>query len=69
MVGLVKEHMRKVLHVADVGPSYGPCAAMYVADVMRHNSIGVLWTQPACGELVAAVSYTHLRAHETRRHL
>eukprot|EP00975_Prorocentrum_lima_P070701 12933622-Prorocentrum_lima.AAC.1 len=53
MVGVVKEHMRKVLHAADLGASYWPCTAIYVADVMRHNSTGRLWSQPAFGELVA----------------
>eukprot|EP00975_Prorocentrum_lima_P028829 6057197-Prorocentrum_lima.AAC.1 len=54
MVGMVKEHMRKVLHAAaELGPSYGPCAATYVADVMRHNSTGKLSSQPVFGEVVA----------------
>eukprot|EP00975_Prorocentrum_lima_P045879 9597535-Prorocentrum_lima.AAC.1 len=26
---------------------------MYVADVMRHNSTGRLWSQPTSGEVVA----------------
>eukprot|EP00975_Prorocentrum_lima_P042223 8872231-Prorocentrum_lima.AAC.1 len=29
---------------------------MYVGDVMRHNSIGRLWSQPAFGEVVAVNS-------------
>eukprot|EP00975_Prorocentrum_lima_P040233 8448958-Prorocentrum_lima.AAC.1 len=51
MVGIAKKHMSKVLHTA--GPSYWPYAAMCVADVMRHNSTGRLWSQPAGGEVVA----------------
>eukprot|EP00975_Prorocentrum_lima_P043686 9164871-Prorocentrum_lima.AAC.1 len=53
MVGLVKEHMRKVLHAAGLGQSYWPYAAMYVAEVMRQGSTGRLWCQPAFGEIVA----------------
>eukprot|EP00975_Prorocentrum_lima_P051427 10770056-Prorocentrum_lima.AAC.1 len=50
MVGIIKEHMRRVLHAAvEVGPIVWPYAAMYVADVMRHNSIGRLWSQAASG--------------------
>eukprot|EP00975_Prorocentrum_lima_P061854 12882304-Prorocentrum_lima.AAC.1 len=54
MVGIIKEHMRKVLHAAEeLGPSFWPYASMSVADVMRHNSTGRLWRQPAFGEPVA----------------
>eukprot|EP00975_Prorocentrum_lima_P071102 12935810-Prorocentrum_lima.AAC.1 len=36
MVGISKEHMRRVLHVTEeVGPTLWPYAAMYVADFMR----------------------------------
>eukprot|EP00975_Prorocentrum_lima_P071037 12935409-Prorocentrum_lima.AAC.1 len=44
--------MRNVLHAAAVGPLYWPYAAIYVAAVMRHNSTGRLWNQPAFGEVV-----------------
>eukprot|EP00975_Prorocentrum_lima_P067715 12916507-Prorocentrum_lima.AAC.1 len=53
VVGIVKEHMREVLPAAELGPSYWPYAAMYIAAVIRHNSIGRLWTQPAFGDVVA----------------
>eukprot|EP00975_Prorocentrum_lima_P063925 12894491-Prorocentrum_lima.AAC.1 len=53
IVGLVKEQLSKVLHPADVGPLYWPYAAMYIADVMRHNSTGRSWNPPAVGEFVA----------------
>eukprot|EP00975_Prorocentrum_lima_P001367 295182-Prorocentrum_lima.AAC.1 len=44
MVGIVKTHIRRVLlAAAELGPSYWPYAAMYVAGVMRHNSTGRLW--------------------------
>eukprot|EP00975_Prorocentrum_lima_P053265 11171705-Prorocentrum_lima.AAC.1 len=44
----------EALHAAvEVGPMFWPYAAMYVADVMRHNSTGRLWSQPTFGELVA----------------
>eukprot|EP00975_Prorocentrum_lima_P068969 12923545-Prorocentrum_lima.AAC.1 len=38
MVGIVKEHMRKVLHGSKLGEQFWPYAAMYVADVMRHRA-------------------------------
>eukprot|EP00975_Prorocentrum_lima_P039043 8204232-Prorocentrum_lima.AAC.1 len=66
MVGVVKEEVRKVLHAADVGPSYWPYAAIYVADVMRQNSIGRLWNQPALGEVVAVTRPGPKKALEPR---
>eukprot|EP00975_Prorocentrum_lima_P007625 1634550-Prorocentrum_lima.AAC.1 len=52
MVGIVKEHTRRVLHAAiELGPTFWPYAAMCRADVMRHNSTGRLWSQPAFGAL------------------
>eukprot|EP00975_Prorocentrum_lima_P020013 4211552-Prorocentrum_lima.AAC.1 len=67
MVGIVKEQMRKFLHIAEeVGPSFWPYAAMYVADVMRHNSTGRLWSQPAFGELVAATKPGPRKALDAR---
>eukprot|EP00975_Prorocentrum_lima_P070140 12930332-Prorocentrum_lima.AAC.1 len=46
--------MRKVLHAAEeLGPSLWQYAAMDVADVMRHNSTGRLWSPPAFGKVVA----------------
>ncbi len=53
MVGIVKEHMRKVLHGSKVGEVHWPYAAMYVTDVMRHKATHRLWTLPAFGEVVA----------------
>eukprot|EP00975_Prorocentrum_lima_P019092 4017919-Prorocentrum_lima.AAC.1 len=53
MVGLIKEHMRKVLHGSRVNEQYWPYAAMYVADVMRHRATYRLWTLPDVGEVVA----------------
>eukprot|EP00975_Prorocentrum_lima_P061292 12849436-Prorocentrum_lima.AAC.1 len=35
---------------------------MYVADVMRHNSTGRLWSQPAFGELVAVTKPGPMKA-------
>eukprot|EP00975_Prorocentrum_lima_P003880 847464-Prorocentrum_lima.AAC.1 len=50
----MKDHMRWVLlDAAEVGPTLWPYAAMYVTDVMRHNSTGRIWSQPAFGEVVA----------------
>eukprot|EP00975_Prorocentrum_lima_P014834 3145973-Prorocentrum_lima.AAC.1 len=60
MVGHVKEHTRRILHAAvEVGPTFWPHAAMFVANAMRHNSTRRLRSQ-ALGKVVAAVSYTHL---------
>eukprot|EP00975_Prorocentrum_lima_P017841 3763470-Prorocentrum_lima.AAC.1 len=50
----------------EVGPTFLPYAAMYVADVMRHNSIGRLWSQPALGELVAVTKPGPKKALEAR---
>eukprot|EP00975_Prorocentrum_lima_P054475 11423386-Prorocentrum_lima.AAC.1 len=59
--------MRRVLHAAvEVGPTCWPCAAMCVADVMRRNSIGRLWSQPALGELVAVTKPGPRKALEAR---
>eukprot|EP00975_Prorocentrum_lima_P058719 12313518-Prorocentrum_lima.AAC.1 len=67
MVGTIKRHMRRVLHAAvEVGPTICPYAAMYVADVMRHNSTGRLWSQPASGELVAVTKPGPKRVLEAR---
>eukprot|EP00975_Prorocentrum_lima_P015889 3373122-Prorocentrum_lima.AAC.1 len=53
MVGIIKEHMRKVLHGSRVNEQYWPYAAMYVADAMRHRATHRLWGLPAFGEVVA----------------
>eukprot|EP00975_Prorocentrum_lima_P051214 10729162-Prorocentrum_lima.AAC.1 len=59
--------MRKVLHAAvEVGPTSWPYAAMHVADVMRHNSTGRRWSQPAFGELVAVTKPGPKKALESR---
>eukprot|EP00975_Prorocentrum_lima_P031522 6616385-Prorocentrum_lima.AAC.1 len=49
MVGIVKEHMRKVLHRSKIGEQFWPCAAMNVADVMRATRR--VWSLPAFGEV------------------
>eukprot|EP00975_Prorocentrum_lima_P051511 10788036-Prorocentrum_lima.AAC.1 len=67
MAGIVKAHMRRALHVAvEVGPIFWPYAAMYVADVVGHNSIGRLLSQPAFGELVALTKPGPNKALEAR---
>eukprot|EP00975_Prorocentrum_lima_P054642 11455719-Prorocentrum_lima.AAC.1 len=67
MVGIVKDHMREVLHAAvEVGPTCWPYAAMYVADAMRHSSTGGLWGQPAFGEFVAVTIPGPKKALESR---
>eukprot|EP00975_Prorocentrum_lima_P061035 12797992-Prorocentrum_lima.AAC.1 len=48
LLGIVKEHMRKVAHAAGLGESCSPATAMYVTYVMRHNSTGRIHMQPAC---------------------
>eukprot|EP00975_Prorocentrum_lima_P070862 12934463-Prorocentrum_lima.AAC.1 len=53
MVGIVKEHMRQVLHGSKIGEQFWPYAAMCVADVMRQRATHRLWSLPACGEVVA----------------
>eukprot|EP00975_Prorocentrum_lima_P062869 12888047-Prorocentrum_lima.AAC.1 len=53
MVGIVKEHMRTVLHVSKIGEQLWPHAAMYVAHVMIHRAKHRLWSRPAFGEVVA----------------
>eukprot|EP00975_Prorocentrum_lima_P069013 12923808-Prorocentrum_lima.AAC.1 len=56
MVGIVKEHVRKVLHGSKIGEQYWPYAAMYVAEVMRHRATHRLWSLPAFGEVVAVTN-------------
>eukprot|EP00975_Prorocentrum_lima_P068842 12922887-Prorocentrum_lima.AAC.1 len=54
MVGIAKEKLGNVLHAAGLRNNFWTYAAMYITDVMRHNSTGRPWTQPAFGEGVAA---------------
>eukprot|EP00975_Prorocentrum_lima_P068412 12920561-Prorocentrum_lima.AAC.1 len=56
MVGIIKEHMWKVLHGSKMDEQLWPYAAMYVADVMRHIATHRLWSLPAFGEVVAVTS-------------
>eukprot|EP00975_Prorocentrum_lima_P017802 3755368-Prorocentrum_lima.AAC.1 len=58
--------MRKVLHSAELGPSYWPKAAMYIADAIKHNSTGRLWNQPAFGAVVAVTRPGPNKALEPR---
>eukprot|EP00975_Prorocentrum_lima_P021845 4602068-Prorocentrum_lima.AAC.1 len=59
--------MRSVLHPAvEVGPTCWPYAAVHVADVLRHNSTGRLWRQPAFGKLVAVTKQGPKKALESR---
>eukprot|EP00975_Prorocentrum_lima_P037109 7810156-Prorocentrum_lima.AAC.1 len=53
MVGIVKEHVRKVMHGSKIRQRFWPSAAMYVADVMRHRATRRLWSRPAFGEVAA----------------
>eukprot|EP00975_Prorocentrum_lima_P033543 7037236-Prorocentrum_lima.AAC.1 len=67
MVGIIKEHMRRVLHAAEEGgPTCWSYAATYVADVMRHPSTGRRWSQPAFGKLVAVNKPGPKKALEAR---
>eukprot|EP00975_Prorocentrum_lima_P007424 1593113-Prorocentrum_lima.AAC.1 len=67
MLGIVKEYVIEVIHAAEEpGPSFCPCAAMYVANVMRHDFIGRLWSQPTFGELVAVIKPGPKNALEAR---
>eukprot|EP00975_Prorocentrum_lima_P059926 12565010-Prorocentrum_lima.AAC.1 len=50
MVGIIEEHMRKVLHGSKINEQWWPYAAMYVADGMRHRATHRLWALPAFGE-------------------
>eukprot|EP00975_Prorocentrum_lima_P065219 12902149-Prorocentrum_lima.AAC.1 len=67
MVGIVKEHMRKVLHGSKICEQYWPYAAMYVADVMQRKVTHRLWPQPAFGEVVAVTNPARKKALETKR--
>eukprot|EP00975_Prorocentrum_lima_P024531 5156379-Prorocentrum_lima.AAC.1 len=61
MVGIIKVHMRQVLHVSKVNEQCWPYAVMYVPDVMRHRANHCLWARPASVEVVAV---THPRPKE-----
>eukprot|EP00975_Prorocentrum_lima_P063046 12889144-Prorocentrum_lima.AAC.1 len=50
MVGVVKEHMRKVFRAARLG------AAMYVTNGVKHSVTASIWAQPSFGEVVTATT-------------
>eukprot|EP00975_Prorocentrum_lima_P009241 1968286-Prorocentrum_lima.AAC.1 len=56
MVGIIKQHMREVLHGSKVNEQYWPYAAMQCTLQMRHRATHRLWTLPACGEVVAVTN-------------
>eukprot|EP00975_Prorocentrum_lima_P007676 1644936-Prorocentrum_lima.AAC.1 len=66
MVGIIQEHMRKVLHGSKVNEQYWPYAAMYVAAVMRHRAVHCLWSLPAFGEVVAVTNPGPKKASEKK---
>ncbi len=49
MVGIVKDHMNRVLHASKMEAKYWPFAAMYVADLMRRHATSRVWNLPAFG--------------------